>query len=43
MDLIKTIEESQRKAELENLLTATFMKAQTKAQEIVSEKTKDIL
>ncbi len=32
-----------KKSELENLLTATFMKAQTKAQEVVSEKTKDIL
>lgn len=32
-----------RKADLENLLIATIQKAQTKAQEVVSEKTKDIL
>lgn len=32
-----------RKVDLENLLMATIQKAQTKAQEVVSEKTKDIL
>jgi len=32
-----------RKSELENLITTCFQKAQTKAQEIVGEKTKEIL
>ena len=32
-----------RKTELENLLLATMTKAQTKAQEVVQEKTKEIL
>lgn len=32
-----------RKTELENLLLATMSKAQTKAQEVVQEKTKEIL
>jgi DNA-binding protein YbaB len=32
-----------KKTELENLLLATMAKAQTKAQEVVQEKTKEIL
>lgn len=32
-----------KKAQLENLITTCFQKAQTKAQEIVGEKTKEIL
>ncbi len=32
-----------KKSQLENLITACFQKAQTKAQEIVGEKTKEIL
>jgi len=32
-----------KKSELENLITSCFHKAQTKAQEIVGEKTKEIL
>jgi len=32
-----------KKTELENLLVATMVKAQTKAQEVVQEKTKEIL
>jgi len=32
-----------KKSELEGLITKCFMKAQTKAQEIVGEKTKEIL
>jgi len=32
-----------KKSELENLVIATFKKAQTKAQEVVAEKSKDIL
>jgi len=32
-----------KKAQLESLITACFQKAQTKAQEIVGEKTKEIL
>ncbi len=32
-----------KKSELENVIMATFQKAQTKAQEVVAEKTKDVL
>ncbi len=32
-----------KKTDLENLIMATFQKAQTKAQEVVAEKTKDVL
>lgn len=32
-----------KKSELENLVIATFQKAQTKAQEVAAEKTKDLL
>ena len=32
-----------KKTDLENLIMATFQKAQTKAQEVIAEKTKDVL
>ena len=35
--------DAERKEELEDLIQATFQKAQTKAQEVAAEKTKDIL
>jgi len=38
-----TLLDPKKKSDLENLLIATMQKAQTKAQEVVSEKTKDIL
>ena len=35
--------DSSKKSELEDMIVATFQKAQTKAQEVVAEKTKEIL
>ena len=38
-----TLLDPSKKSELENLVIATFQKAQTKAQEVAAEKTKDLL
>ena len=39
----ETLLDPSKKSELEELIVATFQKAQTKAQEVVAEKTKEIL
>lgn len=38
-----TLLDPKKKSELENLVIATFQKAQAKAQEVAAEKTKDVL
>jgi DNA-binding protein YbaB len=39
----KSLLDPSKKSELENLIIATFQKAQAKAQEVAAEKTKDLL